>query len=623
MPQPHRCPSGGVLLGILAAILATSGSPLSASDDGLTLSVRSGFVPGEVRLDWTGGTPTFSIYRSSSPLNVADPANKIGETSGRAWLDTPPDAPIIYYVVTSPCVPAAEICNGLDDDCDGTPDDGCVAGCEGPADCPSEQFCDPSGECLPDLPDGGACEAAGECLGGHCQNGYCCAAGDCCLTASDCASYSTAPLCESAADCQGRRAEAICAPTFQCASQSVDDDSGCLGLLSDDCGLYPSVFCTGAVTQPADQGSLCAVSCESDAGCDAAAHCDGSQCLPDLGAGAACDEASDCQAGLFCTDGVCCTSTCGGTCMACDLAGSLGTCAPVPLGQDPDAECGGVSCAGFYWGWLGDTCYRRADVSASLASCNGSGACRSAALECSTSARGTAYLTCNSQCQDPNLSTCTGTTAGTCTNVNPGSQTCGTGPCQVTVPQCVNGSPNSCVPNSGAASPETCNDIDDNCDGTVDNGSFADALEPNNSCSGPRTLSTVGSNATVTHTTMTLYPSGDVDYYIIPAVETDSSCECCDFFCTDEDYRLTIRLTVPTGAGSYRFCTGTSCADIGSFCQNVAAGQTLFWEWTLDGSCGLSTDDSYTRHVSVAPAGSPGYECRPYTLSYTFTPGCF
>jgi hypothetical protein len=49
-----------------------------------------------------------------------------------------------------------------------------------------------------------------------------------------------------------------------------------------------------------------------------------------------------------------------------------------------------------------------------------------------------------------------------------GSQSCGIGPCQVTVAACVNGVPQTCTPLAGQ--PETCNNVDDNCDGQVDNG---------------------------------------------------------------------------------------------------------------------------------------------------------
>ncbi|MEZ4297276.1 MAG: hypothetical protein R3B70_20095, partial [Polyangiaceae bacterium] len=42
-------------------------------------------------------------------------------------------------------------------------------------------------------------------------------------------------------------------------------------------------------------------------------------------------------------DGVCCSTTCTGTCKACNLAGSQGTCTNIPNGQDPANECIGVT----------------------------------------------------------------------------------------------------------------------------------------------------------------------------------------------------------------------------------------------------------------------------------------
>jgi len=120
-------------------------------------------------------------------------------------------------------------------------------------------------------------------------------------------------------------------------------------------------------------------------------------------------------------------------------------------------------------------------------------------------------------------------------------------------------------------------------------------------------------------TSLTIYPSGDVDYFRINATETDSSCACCDFFCTDEDYTLTVTLTVPAGAGSYSFCTDTACATVGNACQTVVAGQSFTWSYNLDGAC--PGNDSYGIFVRIAPGSSPGFECLPYTLSYHFTSG--
>src|SRR6185436_18119539 len=119
-----------------------------------------------------------------------------------------------------------------------------------------------------------------------------------------------------------------------------------------------------------------------------------------------------------------------------------------------DAECAGVACGGYYYGFVGDTCFRRADVTSGAATCNGAGACRTQSQECSASSQGPATLTCQTQCQDPTPGTCTGTTPGACTNVNPGNQSCGTGDCARTVPQCQNGAPAACNP--GAPATEVC-----------------------------------------------------------------------------------------------------------------------------------------------------------------------
>jgi hypothetical protein len=129
----------------------------------------------------------------------------------------------------------------------------------------------------------------------------------------------------------------------------------------------------------------------------------------------ACSVSADCVSGL-CVDGVCCSSACGGSCQACNLAGSEGSCTPIPAGADPALECGAVSCAGYYWGWSGGTCYRRADVSASASMCDGANACQSTASACAASVQGPVTLTCSPTSQAPTPGTCMGTTPGSCTN---------------------------------------------------------------------------------------------------------------------------------------------------------------------------------------------------------------
>ena len=124
-----------------------------------------------------------------------------------------------------------------------------------------------------------------------------------------------------------------------------------------------------------------------------------------------CDD--ECQTG-FCADGVCCTSACGQTCKACDLATSLGDCAFVPSGVKPhnaqvcpastpatcqqDGTCDGKGgCRKYIKGTdckLG-TC--AGDSVTGIVSCDGNGNCSEPAPS----------LVCPPYTCDPNTSQCT------------------------------------------------------------------------------------------------------------------------------------------------------------------------------------------------------------------------
>ena len=494
----------------------------------------------------------------------------------------------------------------------------CPTSCTGDSECDSDAYCDGGHACVPDEPDGGSCSDDGECQSGHCNNGHCCASGMCCAAAGDCDSFDRAPVCDTPATCQGSRVEGACTATFQCDLHPprVADDSGCASIEASDCGPYPARICTGMTEQTPP---VCPSTCSGDSECDVSAHCDDGHCEPDQGPGGYCDEPSDCNGGLHCVDDVCCNTACNGACEACDLPGSMGTCSAVPGGQDPDNECGQVSCAGYYAGWSGDNCLGKADVPANVAACNGARACRSTAVECGAQTQAGGVTThCHDQCQDPTTGTCTGTVAGTCSNVNPGTQTCGVGQCQRTAPQCQNGAPATCTPGQPVA--ESCNDLDDNCNGTIDDGAFSDAYEPNPDCNTSYQLGTVQSDQTNTYTSMTVYGSGDYDYYRVTMEENDNSCGCGFPNLFDEDYLVTIELEVPPGGGSYELCMKTGdCGFGGGDCVEIAAGQTGQIQRYLDGAC--PGNDTYDVRLRVRGDNAPGFECRPYRLSYTFDAG--
>jgi len=90
-----------VFLLAIAALPALAG----AGPDGIELTV--GRDPGGgIVLEWTGGQPPFEVFRSPGPVGVIDPANKIGETDARQWIDTPPPGAFFGYVITSRCAVA-------------------------------------------------------------------------------------------------------------------------------------------------------------------------------------------------------------------------------------------------------------------------------------------------------------------------------------------------------------------------------------------------------------------------------------------------------------------------------------------------------------------------------------
>jgi len=492
--------------------------------------------------------------------------------------------------------------------CTGAPDQvdpGCPTACGSDADCDPGAHCD--GACVDDAGGGLPCDENTDCASGHCQNGYCCASGDCCATAASCpADYSSPSVCDSAATCQGHRVSATCLDN-SCDSAIVDDDSGCAGLTSDTCGVYPTVYCTNGAAQ---SDPPCATTCGSDNDCDPDAHCDGGRCVADLGQGGDCDEPSDCQGGLYCVDGVCCNSSCTGTCRRCDLAGSRGTCSSIGWGQDPDSECGAVGCSAYYYGWSGETCYRRADVSAGVAGCDGGGACQDAADLCGSQGQGASQLTCPAPCKAPNSAgTCIGTTAGTCVNQSPGTISCGTGACYRSVPECVSGSPNTCTPGNPVT--EDCDNIDDDCNGTVDDNivSARDTYENNSTCSSAYDLGTIPEESIELSWPATLYPAGDVDWYLFYADEANHSC----FPGTSQTYTVRIRLVPPSGADCvdydvYLFDDGCG-TQLGRGYAGGCTAESFTYSWS--GTCILN--DSRNFRVEVVGYGGV-WECRTYRL---------
>jgi cysteine-rich repeat protein len=83
----------------------------AAYADNIQLTEQRGPGAGQVTLQWAGGGPPYEVYRAASPAGVVAPLNLIAIEPGPSFIDTPPDVPILFYVVTQT---AATTCgNGI------------------------------------------------------------------------------------------------------------------------------------------------------------------------------------------------------------------------------------------------------------------------------------------------------------------------------------------------------------------------------------------------------------------------------------------------------------------------------------------------------------------------------
>ena len=156
----------------------------------------------------------------------------------------------------------------------------------------------------------------------------------------------------------------------------------------------------------------------------------GAGCASTCAMGKVCKVDTDCGSG-HCADGVCCTSACAGTCMACNLPATLGTCSNVAAGASDPVTCVAPSVC---------------DAAASCkkgngASCIGNGQCGSGSCVdgvcCGT--------TCTATCMSCKV---TGS-LGTCINV-PSGQTDSNATVTCTAPNACNGA-GACKKSNGQA----------------------------------------------------------------------------------------------------------------------------------------------------------------------------
>lgn len=144
-------------------------------------------------------------------------------------------------------------------------------------------------------------------------------------------------LCNGAGGCALYGEETVCAPqdcsNFSDVSRLFERRCNGIGDCTEQSRTCGGYLCSARLP-------VCLEGCESDAECTAGFTCIDSVCTvatpkPN---GAECLLGSECSSGN-CADRVCCDLPCDGNCMACDLGGTEGVCAPVPANTDPKNDC--------------------------------------------------------------------------------------------------------------------------------------------------------------------------------------------------------------------------------------------------------------------------------------------
>jgi hypothetical protein len=317
--------------------------------------------------------------------------------------------------------------------------------------------------------------------------------------------------------------------------------------------------------------------------------------------GQSCQTGTECATG-FCTDGVCCDTACGGSCQACNLALTVGTCTDVPTGMAPssghpscgpdaqstcmrDGTCDGAG-ACHLWNNVvckPGSCDSASNTAVAPAKCNGTGTC---VVPNAISCGSYVCLPDNSACYP----SCTGTSTGckspaTCSGGSCGTKTNGT-PCS-TAPECTSG---NCAPD-GYCCDKPCTGKCEACDIGVNRG-ICTALT-----SGQPELSHGGNCAGFGTSCSGTCKSGNRTTCSFPGDGTVTNLTCATTSCKDSGTEYTAAQCNGAGAcnaqttmscGGY-ICSGTACL---TACSNNS-----------DVNCAPNNYCNGTTCLSTRPAG--------------------
>ena len=267
------------------------------------------------------------------------------------------------------------------------------------------------------------------------------------------------------------------------------------------------------------------------------------------------------------------------------------------------------------------------------ASTKGIGACLAGKKCCAKgtwgSCQGEVLPQAKEDCTDTIDNDCNGTVNDGCTCTIGTKQPCGTdqGECTKGTQECKNiggqAGWGACAGGQGPTQekPTGCDGKDNDCDSVVDNGLSPDSSEKNNDCSAARSYTVKDTDKQAKELSLTIYPSGDVDYFKITANEAGGIAipPCCPWpLCNPANPQcnyLEVELVAPGVSGlQYEFSLLTGKCHTPTQTLSGKGKQTFQWK----GVCGV--DDSLDVWLKVAPSASskPSWSCKPYTLKLRY-----
>ena len=347
--------AGGCVIGQgkLNVMGVKAGQTLTVMNEMLTIGLVIRTCPSDAGTDGGGGRGGSTAV--DGPVDRAD-AGSIGGSGGGSGSDGGGDGPSMKVERGLPCNAGSECASGFcaDGVC-------CESACSG--------ACEACGE--PDMK--GQCIAVtGAPRAGH---PTCAGAGTPCAGTCDGASRM---VCSYPGATQSCRA-ASCTANVATLSAGCDGKGACPAVETVDCA--PNMCAA----------TICAGGCSETSPCTGSTYCAGGRCLAKKGNGQTCAAATECTSG-FCADGYCCASACATACLACNLAGLMGTCSAVKSAND--------------------------DMCSGMQSCDATGACKKASGQTCTAA-----TECTSgNCVDGRC--CGGASCAACQTCTGGGGTC-------------------------------------------------------------------------------------------------------------------------------------------------------------------------------------------------------